>query len=853
MKPLRRLRGWMTVNRRREMLLALPPGARVLDVGCGNDAAYHAKSINPRVVYEGIDVGDYNLAHPEAFDRYTLTGSAEFAKTVARAEGPYDLVISNHNLEHCEDPARVVAALCGQVKPGGTLYLAFPSARSDRLPSRGGSLNSHDDATHLRIPDAAEVLGTLERSGLVVTEANDPQQPFKEWLLGLVSEPASRWRNQVLPGTWAFWGFETMIVARRGRVAEATRFEFFAQGRARTGWQRLEGESDSRPGPAGATVEFFGPAPGERLAIRLPYGINGWLDHVFHLPFAPERMEFRADVPVTVGSERLRLRSISAVAAWALMGWRLNHYLTREGTLARLGEVERLLHLTGQPPVKGGWLTRRYGLIKEGMRLRSLPLADYPGWLRLQRKRTGAVPVPDARVSVVVGTCACGQEALRATQDALSAQTLPPERVVEIDDGRGDGLRRALDAVDTGLVMVLRGGDVPAPTALACLAGRFAVLPGAVCVYGDEDFSDGETVRPVFKPDFDPVLQATAHYIGRCALFATQYARSLAQGDFQAGLAQAEADRVVHVPRVLLHAPAPAERPAPERKLPASASSVSVVIPTRDRLSLLAPCVESLRRVTDYPDWEIVIVDNGSREPETLDYLRGLKECGEARVVRRDMEFNYSRLNNLGVQAAQGEILVFLNNDVEVLHPEWLGEMVAWALEPGVGGVGARLLYPDGSLQHAGVAAGVVGIAGHPWKRSRPDATTDFRLSHPRTVTANTGACLAVRRTLFLETGGFDETLAVAFNDVDLCLKLQRAGLRNVWTPLATLVHHESVSRGRNDTPEKQARFDAERRVMLARWGESLCRDPYYSPNLTCGAEDGGLNPFPPPACAGER
>jgi GT2 family glycosyltransferase/SAM-dependent methyltransferase len=852
MKPLRRLRGWMTVNRRREMFLALPPGARVLDVGCGNDAAYHAKNINPRVVYEGIDVGDYNLAHPEAFDRYTLTGSAEFADTVARAEGPFDLVISNHNLEHCEDPARVVAALCGQVKPGGTLYLAFPSARSDRLPSRGGSLNFHDDATHLRIPDAAEVFRTLERSGLTVTEIGNPRQPFKEWLLGLVSEPASRWCNQVLPGTWAFWGFETMIVARRGRTAHETRFEFFAQGRARAGWQRLEGESVFQSGPTGARVEFFGTAPDERLVIELPYGINGWLDHVFHLPFAPERMEFQADVPVTVGSERLRLRSIPAAMAWALMGWRLRHYLTREGTLARLGEVERLLHLTGRPPVPGGWLTRRYGLIKEGMRLRSLPLADYPSWLRLQRERTGAVPIPDAAVSVVVDS-GCGQDALHATLDALSAQTLRPARVVEIDDGDGHGLRRALDAVRTDLVMVLRGGDVPDPTALACLAGLFAARSETVCVYGDEDYSDGETVRPVFKPDFDPVLQATAHYIGRCALFATEYARSLAQGDFQAGLARAEADRVAHVPRVLLHLSEPPVPPAPVRKPPASTPLVSVVIPTRDRLSLLAPCVESLRRVTDYPAWEIVIVDNGSREQDTLDYLRGFEERGEGRVVRANMEFNYSRLNNLGVQAAQGEILVFLNNDVETLHPEWLGELVAWAQEPGVGSVGAKLLYPGGGLQHAGVAVGLVGIAGHPWKRSRPEAPIDFRLSHPRTVSANTGACLAVRRTHFLEAGGFDETLAVAFNDVDLCLKLQRAGLRNVWTPLAALVHHESVSRGRNDTPEKQARFEAERRVMLARWGEALCRDPYYSPNLTSGAEDGGLNPFPPPACAGER
>ena len=262
---------------------------------------------------------------------------------------------------------------------------------------------------------------------------------------------------------------------------------------------------------------------------------------------------------------------------------------------------------------------------------------------------------------------------------------------------------------------------------------------------------------------------------------------------------------------------------------------VSVVIPTRDRIDLLRRCMESIREKTDYSPLEIVIVDNGSTEGETHDYLRGLERENAARIVRDDGEFSFSRLINRGVRAATGKILALLNNDIEAENPDWLSVMVSYAVRPEIGAVGARLWYPDGTLQHGGVVLGLGGVAGHAmyrFPRRHPGYFNNLFLA--RHVSAVTAACMVVRKALFEEAGGFDETnLPVSFNDIDFCLRLRAGGLQNVWTPAANLTHHESASRGHHTTQEKQEQFFRESILMQEKWAPELLADPFYNPNLT--------------------
>jgi GT2 family glycosyltransferase len=264
-----------------------------------------------------------------------------------------------------------------------------------------------------------------------------------------------------------------------------------------------------------------------------------------------------------------------------------------------------------------------------------------------------------------------------------------------------------------------------------------------------------------------------------------------------------------------------------------------LIIPTRDRLEILQPCIESIRNKSTYPNYEIIIVDNGSTDPEILSWFTRGQRAGELRVFRVDGEFNFSLLNNRAVHEATGSIVGLVNNDIEVVSPDWLEEMVSYASRPDIGAVGAKLLYADGTIQHAGVTLGIGSIAGHLYKHCPNLENTKFgHLAVPREYSAVTAACLLVDRNKYLEVGGLNEQdLRVAFNDIDFCLKLRRQGYRNVHTPFATLYHHESKSRGKEDSPEKVRRFQGEIQYMLDHWGNELLHDPYYSPNLSLDDE----------------
>lgn len=268
---------------------------------------------------------------------------------------------------------------------------------------------------------------------------------------------------------------------------------------------------------------------------------------------------------------------------------------------------------------------------------------------------------------------------------------------------------------------------------------------------------------------------------------------------------------------------------------------VSIVIPNMDHADTLRTCISSILEKTTYENFEIVIIENNSRKEETFAYYDELKTDPRIQIVTWEGKFNYSAINNFGVrEAATGEYILLLNNDIEVITPDWIQEMLMFAQRSDVGAVGAMLYYPDDTIQHAGVILGIGGVAGHAHKYfPRGDFGYMSRATIAQDLSVVTAACVMLPRTVWDELGGLDETFEVAFNDVDLCMRIRKAGYLIVWTPYAELYHYESKSRGAEDTPEKKKRFEGEVRRFQARWKSELAAgDPYYNPNLTLVRED---------------
>ena len=272
-----------------------------------------------------------------------------------------------------------------------------------------------------------------------------------------------------------------------------------------------------------------------------------------------------------------------------------------------------------------------------------------------------------------------------------------------------------------------------------------------------------------------------------------------------------------------------------EYSVPSHMPLVSIIIPTYNALSLLRRCIESIIEKTSYTNYEILIIDNQSSDSKTVNYLNSLNKSGIANVLKYSHPFNYSAINNFAADAAAGEFLCLMNNDIEVISESWLNEMVGHAARPGIGAVGAMLYYPNNTIQHAGVILLKIGIAGHLYAgKKRGINGYCERARRVQNLSAVTAACMVVRASIYRDVGGLDETnLPISFNDVDFCLKVREKGFRNLWTPFAEFYHNESASRGRDDNEEKRARFQRETSYMLARWTHELCNDPAHNPNLT--------------------
>jgi GT2 family glycosyltransferase len=476
----------------------------------------------------------------------------------------------------------------------------------------------------------------------------------------------------------------------------------------------------------------------------------------------------------------------------------------------------------------------------------------YPFWIACKepaiRSAFAVGPSCDRRTILPVIDCGRGAENIETTLESLPTGS----NAVAIGESKSANVLTVRNPAElAGLIREpevwlcpISCGDRLSHGALGIYAKAIEAGNGAGVVYADDDLIDanGDRTAPHFKPDWNPELFEHHDFVsGACVVRVDREALGgLPARDWvRAAVGEAVLDDPppVHVPLVLHHRrdrPQPAVPAKPKKiSLEREWPLVSVIVPTRNRSDLLRKCIEGLGG-TDYPNMEILVVDNDSDEPGTTALLAGLRTRG-VQVIPVAGEFNFSRLNNVAVGRARGELLCFLNNDVEMIDPDWLSLLAVQALKPDIGAVGARLVYPDGTIQHAGVFTGVGGGAAHGHRSQRQDDCGYFeRARLPQRVSAVTGACLVVARDKFIAAGGFDEdTFPVAFNDVDLCLKLNERGWQAFYEPRATLVHHESKSRGSDRSKENRARFAGELAALKKKWHTDERRDPFHHPQLS--------------------
>ena len=556
---------------------------------------------------------------------------------------------------------------------------------------------------------------------------------------------------------------------------------------------------------------------------------------------------------------------------------------------------------------------------------------DYEQWIlkhrpdkKTLRKQKKTVFQKKPLISIVIPLYQTPEPYLRELIDSVKAQSYENWQLCLADGSPDDRLKGFLDrnygkenrivyrkleqnggiSVNTNEAVMLATGeylmlcdhdDTLEPDALYEITKAINEKDAPDVLYTDEDkvSMDGKHYfDPNFKPDYNLFRLRENNYI--CHIFVVKKALTDRVGLLRTEFDGAqdydfifrcceEADKVVHIPKVLYHWRCHMDSTAadPESKAYAYQAGrraikehyqrmgidasvemterpgwyrsyvkiqdnpkISIIIPNKDHIDDLELCLFSLTKRSTYKNYEILIVENNSEKPETFEYYKKLPDrYPKVKVLTWEKEFNYSAINNFAAKQAEGVYLLFLNNDVEILTPQWMEEMLQICQQKDVAITGAKLYYPDDTIQHAGVVLGLGGIAGHIMcKASREDPGYFGRTVTVQEISAVTAACMMIRTEDFWNAGGFDETFQVAFNDIDLCMKVRAAGKKIVFTPYAELYHYESKSRGLEDTPEKQFRFDKEVKAFEAKWSEQLAKgDPYYSPNLSVTEGDCSL------------
>ena len=487
------------------------------------------------------------------------------------------------------------------------------------------------------------------------------------------------------------------------------------------------------------------------------------------------------------------------------------------------------------------------------------------------------------------------QPHIRAILDEF--QTADTRILCRFCDARGNisaASNAALELATGEFVVFMDHDDELTEHALYRVAEEINRKPETQIIYSDQDRLDkhGRRLDPYFKTDWNPDLMLSHNLICHLSAFRRQLVQEL--GGLRTGfegaqdydlalrcIEQTAEEQIRHIPAVLYHwrqvqdsvstgsattaksheAGAQAIRQHLERQQVAASVEivtdtgsphyrvryalpdpplVTVIIPTRDRLDLLQRCTDGLLNDTNYPNLEIMIIDNESCEPATLEYFTSLRQHESVRILEYKGTFNYSAINNFAVQQANGKVICLLNNDTEIIHSDWLHEMVSHAVRTEIGAVGAKLLFPDNTIQHAGVLIGIAGGAGHTFTGLPVEAPVHFgRTDVIQNVSCVTAACLVLRKSVFEEMGGLDENkFAVAYNDVDLCLKIVSAGYRIVWTPYAQLYHHESASRGKATTAHDRKRDSREGDALRQQWAKRISSDPNLNPNISIAHAD---------------
>lgn len=479
------------------------------------------------------------------------------------------------------------------------------------------------------------------------------------------------------------------------------------------------------------------------------------------------------------------------------------------------------------------------------------PLSAYPSW---RAARTRAIdPAFDRprsdwtqgpRVVALVDVRGAAPHDIEATRQSVAAQTYPHCAIYAQTEGAH------LEPRD--LVLPLVAGDRLAPEACACFVEHFARHPEHAIAYADETIGEGDALRPLYKPGWSVTLHRFENYVGRAVCVRASFLTA-GSGWSEAGpdelidglLSRAASDDVGALRRPLfrLARAATARRTAIDAVYRGPPLSVTIVIPTRDRADLLAPCLDSLLRKSLYPHFEAIVVDNDSVEPRTQALLDALRASdSRLKVLRQPGAFNFSALCNVGARATDGDYLLFLNNDTEVVTPDWIERLLYFATAPDVGAVGAKLLYPGGGVQHVGVLLGMGGVAGHFGSGvSAEDPGWMGCNVLPHDTSAVTGACMLIERRKFEAVGGFDEVdLPVELNDVDVCLRLAAHGWRTICNTQAILIHRQSASRG-GGALRLQRVYETERRAFYERWRNVIRDDPQFHPGLSLYANHEAL------------
>jgi len=450
-------------------------------------------------------------------------------------------------------------------------------------------------------------------------------------------------------------------------------------------------------------------------------------------------------------------------------------------------------------------------------------------------------------------------------------------------------IAETLSRMDGEFGLWMDAGEQLSPFALYYWVKAINIRSEAIVWYCDSDqlTQDGERHTPCFRPSWNRELFYSQEYIGSGCLFHLPTVRQCCNPGklikhaerFDLLLHILEylpEERIGHVARVLYHKQdhqwVGGDRNIEQQRkalvhhfkrlgkdvqvksgalpyshrllytLPNELPSVTLIIPTRDQVAILKKCVGSILKKTSYPAYNIIIVNNGSTAPETFAYFEHIGHLHKVKILDYDHLFNFAAINNFAASKADAEIIGLLNNDIEVISPDWLYEMVRYVNQEKVGCVGAKLLYSNGSIQHAGVICGLGNVAGHAHRYLKRDEPGYFgRLQSSQYFSAVTAACLLVRRKVWDEVDGMNEKLGIAYNDVDFCLRVKKTGYKNVYTPYAELYHHESLSRGLENTPEKRARYQQEFSYMWKTWQNELENDEYYNPNLSRVREDFSL------------